>query len=219
MRVLLVIDAQNDFISGSLAVPGAKEIIPVIDSLMKQGGYDAIVFSQDWHPADHGSFASQHPGEKPFATGTLGGKPQVLWPDHCVQGSWGARFDAHLDLSLITHVQQKGLDKAVDSYSAFRDNDAKKLTGLDAYLRKLGATEVDICGLATDFCDKYSAVDATKLLPGVKVNFIEDASRGITPAGTRAALSEMQAVGVNIMTSAQRLPASPRFQDKKGFKP
>lgn len=219
MRVLLVIDAQNDFISGSLAVPGAKEIIPVIDSLMKQGSYDAIVFSQDWHPADHGSFASQHPGKKPFDNGMLGGKPQVMWPDHCVQGTWGAEFAAGLDLSLVTHIQQKGLDKAVDSYSAFRDNDAKKLTGLDAYLKKLGATEVDICGLATDFCDKFSALDATALLPGVKVNFIEDASRGISPASTRAAISEMQTAGINIMTSAQRLATPPRFQDKRGFKP
>lgn len=219
MRILLAIDLQNDFISGSLAVPDAEKVIPIVNRLTKNGGYDFIVFSQDWHPADHGSFASQHPGKKPFDLGKLDGKPQVFWPDHCVQHTWGSEFPATLDLTRVYHVQRKGLDKTVDSYSAFRDNGAKKLTGLDAYLKKLGVTEIDVCGLATDFCDKFSALDAVTLLPGVKVNFIEDASRGISTASTCAAISEMRAAGVNIITSAQRLPAPPRRIIKKGFTP
>lgn len=217
MRVLLVIDLQNDFISGSLAVHEAGKVIPVVNRLMKQGGYDAIVFSQDWHPEGHGSFASQHPGKKPHDMGELGGKPQVMWPDHCVQGSWGAKFHDGLDLSLVTYIQQKGLDKNVDSYSAFRDNNEKSLTGLDSYLKKLGVTEIDICGVATDYCDKFTALDAVKLLPGVKVNFIEDASRGITAQGVKDALSEMKAAGVHVITAAQRLPKLPRFHSRKGF--
>jgi nicotinamidase/pyrazinamidase len=219
VRVLLVIDPQNDFISGSLAVPGAKDIIPVVNRLMKEGGYDAFVLSQDFHPADHGSFASQHPGKKPHEMGELGGKPQRLWPDHCVQGTWGAEFHAGLDLSRVTYIQQKGLDKTVDSYSAFRDNNEKSLTGLADYLKKIGATGVDFCGVATDFCDKATGLDGVKLMPGVKFNFIEDASRGISPQGVKDALREMRAAGINIITSAQRLPKPPGFHRKGEFNP
>jgi nicotinamidase/pyrazinamidase len=201
-KALLLIDIQNGFCpGGNLPVADGDQIVPVANALMKDGCYDLVVASQDWHPANHGSFASQHPGAKPFDMGELSGKPQVLWPDHCVQDTSDAEFHPGLDLSAIAHVQKKGENPAVDSYSAFRDNDRAALTGLAGYLRQKGVTELDVMGLATDYCVKFSALDAIDMLPGVKVRFIEDGSRGIDPQGVTAAIEEMRAAGVSIVSS------------------
>lgn len=201
-KALMLIDIQNGFCpGGNLPVADGDQIVPVANALMKDGCYDLVVASQDWHPANHGSFASQHPGAKPFDMGELSGKPQVLWPDHCVQDTSDAEFHPGLDLSAIAHIQKKGENPAVDSYSAFRDNDRAALTGLADYLRQKGVTELDVMGLATDYCVKFSALDAIDMLPGVKVRFIEDGSRGIDPQGVTAAIEEMRAAGVSIVSS------------------
>lgn len=206
MKALLLIDIQNGFCpGGNLAVAHGDDIVPIANSLISDGGYDVIVASQDWHPANHGSFASQHPGKKPFDMGELSGQPQVMWPDHCVQETPDAEFHPDLDIGAIDYIQQKGENPAVDSYSAFRDNDQAALTGLAGYLRAQQITELDVCGLATDYCVKFSALDAVEMLPDVKVRFIEDASRGITPEGVRVAIEEMRANGVGIIKSSEIL--------------
>ena len=207
-KALLLIDIQNGFCpGGNLPVADGDAVVPVANALMKSGRYDLIVASQDWHPANHGSFASQHPGARPFELGELSGKPQVLWPDHCVQGTADAEFHPGLDISAIAHVQKKGENPAVDSYSAFRDNDRAALTGLAGYLKQKGVTELDLMGLATDYCVKFSALDAVDMLPGVKVRFIEDGSRGIDPQGVKAAIDEMKSAGVATVSSRDILAA------------
>jgi nicotinamidase/pyrazinamidase len=199
-RALLIVDVQNGFCAGgNLPVPGGEEVVPVINRLMAEGGYDLVVASQDWHPPHHKSFASQHPGKKPFEMGSLRGRPQVMWPDHCVQGTRDAELHPDLDHHRIHFVQRKGEDSEVDSYSAFRDNHAERTTGLDAELRRRGIGALDICGLATDYCVKFSALDAVALLPGVTVRIIENASRGITPEGVSAALEELRQAGVEVV--------------------
>lgn len=202
MKCLLLVDIQNGFCSGgNLAVPNGEDVVPVANRLIAEGGYDLVVASQDWHPVNHGSFASQHPGSHPFDMGMLGGKPQMLWPDHCVQGTRDADFHPGLDVAAIGHVQRKGENRAVDSYSAFRDNDHAALTGLSDYLLERRIEVLDVCGLATDYCVKASALDARAMMPGVTVRFIADASRGIDPAGVEAAITDMSAAGVRIVTS------------------
>ncbi|MCQ1836514.1 bifunctional nicotinamidase/pyrazinamidase [Neorhizobium galegae] len=202
MKALLLIDIQNGFCpGGNLPVAHGDEIVPVANQLIAGGGYDVIVASQDWHPENHGSFASRHPGRKPFEMGELSGQPQVMWPDHCVQGTTDAEFHPDLNVEAIDYIQQKGENPAVDSYSAFRDNDQAAITGLAGYLRAQQVTELDLCGLATDYCVKFSALDAVEMLPGVKVRFIEDASRGIDPEGVKSAIAEMRAKGVGIVSS------------------
>lgn len=202
MKALLLIDIQNGFCpGGNLPVPEGDQVVPVANALIDSGKYDLIVASQDWHPAGHGSFASAHPGKKPFEIGTLSGKPQMMWPDHCVQNTVDAEFHSDLHMTAVNFIQQKGQNPLVDSYSAFRDNDQAALTGLAAYLRNKGVTELDLCGLATDYCVKFSAIDAVEMLSGVKVRFIEDASRGIDPAGVKAAIEEMRSRGVTIANS------------------
>ncbi|MDW5313175.1 bifunctional nicotinamidase/pyrazinamidase [Rhizobium sp. PL01] len=206
MKCLLLVDIQNGFCSrGNLAVPDGEAVVPVANRLMVEGGYDLVVASQDWHPADHGSFASQHSGRHPFEMGTLHGKPQMLWPDHCVQGTVDADFHPVLDISRIDYVQRKGEDRTVDSYSAFRDNDREALTGLSKYLVDAAIDELDICGLATDYCVKDSVLDAMLLVPGVRVRVVVDACRGIDPDGVTAAIAEMSAKGAQIVTSAEVL--------------
>ncbi|OLP61320.1 nicotinamidase [Xaviernesmea oryzae] len=202
MKCLLLIDIQNGFCTGgNLAVPDGEAVVPVANRLMAEGGYDLIVASQDWHPADHGSFASQHPGAKPFEMGTLNGRPQMLWPDHCVEETVDAEFHPQLDKSRIGFVQRKGMDPDVDSYSAFRDNDQLALTGLADYLAAKGVTRLDLCGLATDYCVRFSALDARAMLPSVNVRVIEDACRGIDPTGVEAAYDAMAAAGIGLVTS------------------
>jgi len=216
-RALLVIDVQNDFCAGgSIAVPDGDAVVPVVNALMSRGKYDLIILSQDFHPADHGSFASQHPGKKPFEMGKLNDQPQMMWPDHCVQGSKGTEFHPDLLKSLANYIQQKGTDKAADSYSAFRDNNAKTLTGLATYLKRQGIEELDVCGLATDYCVSLSALDARGLLPGLKVSFIEDASRGIDPADVETAKRKMKIAGIDIIKAAGRLPSPPTTKRRFG---
>lgn len=208
MKALLLVDIQNGFCpGGNLAVAEGDQIVPIANRLIQDGGYDVIVASQDWHPADHGSFASQHPGKKPFDMGELSGQPQVMWPDHCVQETSDAEFHPDLDVSAIDYIQQKGENPAIDSYSAFRDNDRAALTGLAAYLTAQQVSELDVCGLATDYCVKFSALDAVEMLPGIKVRFIEDASRGISAEGVKAALSDMREAGIAVINSSDILSA------------
>jgi nicotinamidase/pyrazinamidase len=206
MKALLLIDIQNGFcLGGNLPVPGGDEVVPVANRLIDSGKYDLIVASQDWHPAGHGSFASSHPGKQPFEMGTLSGKPQMMWPDHCVQGTPDAELHPALKAEEIDLIQQKGENPDADSYSAFRDNDQDATTGLADFLEDQGVTDLDVCGLATDYCVKFSALDALDMIPGVKVRFIEDASRGITPEGVSAAIAEMREHGVGIVSSRQAL--------------
>ncbi|MDQ0454827.1 bifunctional nicotinamidase/pyrazinamidase [Rhizobium paknamense] len=205
-RALLLIDIQNGFCpGGNLPVPEGDAVVPVANALMAHGGYDLIAASQDWHPHNHGSFASQHPGRHPFEMGELSGKPQMMWPDHCVQGTADAAFHPDLDVERIGIIQQKGTNPAVDSYSAFRDNDKSALTGLAAQLTEKGVTLLDIMGLATDYCVKFSALDALDMLPGVKVRLIMDGCRGIDPLTVDAALAEMRDAGVDLITSRSLL--------------
>lgn len=203
-KALLLIDIQNGFCpGGNLPVAEGDAVVPVANTLMKSGRYDLVVASQDWHPADHGSFASQHPGKAPFDMGELAGQPQVMWPDHCVQSTPDAQFHPDLDTGAIDHVQRKGEDRRVDSYSAFRDNDRTALTGLADYLRARNVTELDIMGLATDYCVRFSALDAVEMLPGVKIRLIADGCRGIDPKGVEEALTAMRSAGVEIIESRE----------------
>ncbi|MDY0008413.1 MAG: bifunctional nicotinamidase/pyrazinamidase [Bdellovibrionales bacterium] len=206
-KVLLIVDVQNGFCpGGNLPVPEGDKTVPVINRMIERGGYDYIVASQDWHPANHGSFASQHPGKDVFEIGELSGQPQVMWPDHCIQGTPDAAFHPDLKMDKVNFVQKKGENPAVDSYSAFRDNDRAAVTGLADHLKKQGVTELHVCGLATEFCVKFSALDAAAMLAGVKVVFVEDASRGLSADAVTDAKKEMQQAGVQIAQSAALLP-------------
>lgn len=213
-RALLLVDVQNGFMekdetiagTGELPVAGAKDIVPVCNDLIASGKYGHIAASLDWHPADHGSFASQH-GAEPYSMGELSGQPQVMWPDHCVQDTPGAEFHPELNTAAINYTVKKGMDKAVDSYSAFQDNHGFNDSGLAAHLKAQGITELDVCGLASDVCVAYSAIDAAKMLPGVKIRFIEDASRGVTPEGVEKAKEDMRAAGIEIVSSKDILGA------------
>lgn len=182
--VLLVIDVQNDFCpSGSLAVNGGDEIVPLINKLAHE--YAHIVLTQDWHPADHSSFASQHDGAAPFTQIEMPYGPQTLWPDHCIIGSSGAEFHKDLDLPQVELILRKGFRKQIDSYSAFFENDHSTPTGLSGYLKERGFTHITCVGLAFDYCVRYSAEDAVKL--GFQVEVIEAATRAIDLGGTAAA--------------------------------
>jgi len=193
---LLIIDLQYDFLpGGSLPVADGDMIIPIINRL--QESYDLVVATQDWHPANHGSFASQHPGAKAFEMAELAGLPQVLWPDHCVQGSSAAELSAKLDQKRIAAVFRKGMDPLIDSYSAFFDNGHKKATGLEGYLKGLGVKEVHICGLAADYCVFYSAMDALAL--GFMVAILNKATRAISPEGYAKAQQELISSGGQII--------------------
>lgn len=195
MKALLLIDIQNDFLpGGSLAVPGGHEIIPLANQL--QPTYDLVVATQDWHPADHQSFASQHPGRQPFEQIDLHGLPQTLWPDHCVQGTAGAEFSPVLDQHRIEAIFRKGTNPEIDSYSGFFDNGHRKSTGLADYLRGRGVREVHLCGLAADFCVNFSALDA--LQEGFQVRFLEAATRAISAEGYAQARQELQRRGAQL---------------------
>ncbi len=203
-KALLLIDIQNGFCpGGNLPVAEGDAVVAVANRLMAHGAYDLVVASQDWHPENHGSFASQHPGKKPFDMGELSGQPQVMWPDHCVQGTQDAEFHPDLDTDRIDYIQRKGENPAVDSYSAFRDNDKAALTGLSDWLKAKGITEIDIMGLATDYCVRFSALDAVDMLPGVKVRLIADGCRGIDAKGVKDAIETMREAGVEIIDSGR----------------
>jgi nicotinamidase/pyrazinamidase len=194
-QALIVIDVQNDFCpGGALAVPGGDEVVAPINAMM--GNFDTVILTQDWHPAGHSSFASSHSGMSPFESVGMSYGPQVLWPDHCVQGSAGAEFHPDLDVSGDLIIR-KGFRPLIDSYSGFFENDQKTPTGLDGYLRSRGVSELTFVGLATDFCVAFSALDAVKL--GFKVHVDLTACRGIDLEGSLAkSLAEMRAAGVQL---------------------
>ncbi len=192
--VLLVIDVQNDFCpGGALAVPGGDEIVPTVNRLA--ANFLHVVLTQDWHPRGHLSFASSHPGAQPYEAIEVSYGPQVLWPDHCVQGTLGAAFRSDLDVTHAELVLRKGYHRTIDSYSAFYENDRRTPTGLSGYLRERGFKRVFLAGLAFDFCVRYSAEDAYR--EGFEAIVIEDACRGIDVDGSiLAAYDLMQNLGV-----------------------
>jgi nicotinamidase/pyrazinamidase len=198
--VLLVVDVQNGFCTGGhLAVPGGEQVVPVINRLAH--AFNNIVLTQDWHPAGHASFASSHAGKKPFETTQLHYGTQVLWPDHCVQGTHDAELHKDLNLPRAQLILRKGFHAGIDSYSAFVEADRSTQTGLAAYLKARGIDEVFVCGLATDFCVAWSALDACAA--GFKASVIEDACRAIDMNGSlNAAWASMQQAGVQRMQAA-----------------
>ena len=203
MDALLMVDIQNDFIpGGALAVKKGDEIVPLVNKI--QNRFDLIVATKDWHPAGHGSFASSHPGRKVGDIIELNGLSQILWPDHCIQNSPGAEFHPHLDTTHIEKVIFKGTDPGIDSYSGFYDNGHRKATGLKHYLDEKGVTRLYVCGLATDYCVKFTVLDA--LAEGFETCLIEDACRGVelNDGDVARALEEMRAAGCRI-TDATRL--------------
>jgi len=199
---LIVTDIQNDFCpGGALAVNEGNKIIPVVNEFIHL--FYRVVATQDWHPIDHISFASSHRGKKPFDSIDINGYQQTLWPDHCVQGTKGADFHPDLNTRPFSCIIHKGTHPNIDSYSTFIENDGKTTTGLDGYLKSLGIKEVFLCGLATDFCVLYSALDAAGL--GYKTFVILDACKGIdVPAGSiDAAIARMKQHGVVITASGE----------------
>lgn len=198
MHALILVDIQNDFLpGGALAVSDGDAVIAVANQ--KMGEFALTVATQDWHPADHLSFASQHPDKQVGETTELDGLTQILWPDHCIQEFAGAEFAAQLDTSRISHVIQKGTDRTIDSYSGFFDNARRKETGLEKLLRELDVDEVSVMGLATDYCVKFTALDAIDL--GFKTNLIEAGVRGVNlqPSDCDDALAEMRSQGISIV--------------------
>jgi nicotinamidase/pyrazinamidase len=198
--VLLAVDVQNDFCpGGALAVPRGDEVVPVINRLAQNFAH--VVLTQDWHPAGHQSFASSHPGKKPFETVTVAYGAQILWPDHCVQGTAGAALRDGLAVTGAELILRKGYHREIDSYSAFYENDRKTHTGLAGYLRERGFTRVFLAGLAFDFCVRYSAEDAKR--EGFTAVVIEDGCRSIdmdgSAAATRAAFGKL---GIRCVTAA-----------------
>jgi len=199
MRALLIVDMQNDFCpGGALAVPEGDEVVPVINDLANE--FDHVLQTQDWHPAGHQSFASSHPQHDPYDVIEVDYGEQVLWPDHCVQGTEGAEFHPDLDTTHTELILRKGFRPEIDSYSAFFENDGETRTGLTAYLRERGIDTLFLCGLAADFCVKWSAVDGRK--EGFDVFVVEDATRGIDQDGSLAAAwKEMNDAGVQVVSS------------------
>ncbi len=198
-KALIIVDIQNDFCpGGALAVKQGDQIVPLINKI--QNKFDFIVATQDWHPQNHKSFASNN-GKKVGEVIELNGLKQILWPDHCVQGSRGAALVKDLVIKKIKQIFQKGTDPAIDSYSAFFDNGHKRKTGLDDYLKAQGVQEIYVVGLATDYCVKFTALDAVEL--GFKTNLIQDACRGVNLQEDDAdrAIQEMKAKGVQIVNS------------------
>ena len=196
MEALVVIDLQNDFCpGGALAVTGGDAIVPVVNRLI--GEFDHVVMTQDWHPAGHSSFASSHPGKQPFETVEMPYGTQTLWPDHCIQGTHGAMFHSGLRWDKAQIVIRKGFRGAIDSYSAFYENDHSTPTGLGGYLKERSIAAVTLCGLATDFCVAFSAIDARN--HGLDVTVQLDACRGIDLGGSMdAMLGQMRAAGVRL---------------------
>jgi len=205
-RALILVDIQNDFMpGGALAVPGGFAVVPVANALIPE--FDVVAASQDWHPPGHGSFASSHEGKEPGEMGELAGMPQVMWPDHCVQDSEGAQFVETLELDRAPNgveVFQKGTDPTIDSYSAFFDNGHRKDTGLGEWLKEMGVSSVVIVGVATDYCVKFTALDAVEL--GFDVTLLEDGCRGVNlePGDAERAKDELRAAGVTVTTSDAR---------------
>jgi nicotinamidase/pyrazinamidase len=217
MKALILVDVQYDFCpGGSLAVPQGDEVIPIANRLQK--AFDLIVATQDWHPRGHGSFASTH-GKPLYEVISINGSPQTLWPDHCVQGTHGAELMVAVDRSRIARIFQKGTDPRIDSYSGFLDADHRNSTGLADFLREHHVTRVYIAGLATDYCVKYTALDAVQL--GFEAYVVADACRGVDlkKDDSAAAFRAMEAAGVKIVRSSAilttRKPRAPRKTARK----
>jgi nicotinamidase/pyrazinamidase len=200
---LIVVDVQNDFCSGgSLAVPGGDEVVPLINTLGRH--FARVVLTQDWHPAGHSSFASSHPGRAPFELIELSYGPQVLWPDHCVQGTQGAELHPGLELAHAQAIIRKGYHREIDSYSGLVEADRRTPTGLGGYLRERGVTRIVIAGLATDFCVNWTAQDAVKA--GLETLVVEEACRAIDLGGSlERAWAEMTALGVRRVATIAEL--------------
>lgn len=200
MKALILVDIQNDFMpGGALAVKEADKIIPTINKLMPH--FDMVVSTQDWHPKNHGSFAANQIDQEIGSVIELAGLPQILWPVHCVQHTQGANFVATLAVSKVAKVFPKGTDPMIDSYSGFFDNGHRKATGMGDYLKKEGVKEVYLVGVATDYCVKFTALDAVSL--GFETYLIEDACKGVNlhPDDVTKALVEMKEKGVKIIQS------------------
>ena len=204
MKALILVDIQNDFLpGGALAVPDGDAVVPIANKV--QEFFPVVVATQDWHPLNHGSFAANHPGKKPFEQIDLYGLPQTLWPVHCVQGTLGAAFARRLNTSRIAKVFQKGTDPRIDSYSGLFDNGHRKSTGLGEWLKGKDVLDVYVCGLATDYCVKFTALDSLQF--GFNTFLVEDACRGVNlqPGDVPAAVQEMRQAGVHIIESTQLL--------------
>lgn len=204
MKALILVDLQNDFCrGGALEVPKGDEVVPIANALMPL--FPLVVATQDWHPANHQSFAANHPWRKPGQVIDLHGLPQVLWPIHCVQDSFGAEFVQALNTKGIHRVFQKGTDPEIDSYSGFFDNGQRKATGLGDYLKVQGVQAVYVLGLATDYCVRATALDALAL--GFETYLVEDACRGVNlqPDDVEKALAELYSKGVRHCSSAELL--------------
>jgi len=200
MRCLLLVDLQNDFLpGGALPVPEGDAVLPVINRIQPQ--FELVVATQDWHPPDHLSFAVNHPGRRVGEVIELDGLPQVLWPVHCVQSTWGAELAPGLDTGRIVHVVRMGTDPRIDSYSGFFDNGRRRSTGLDTFLRQQGVDELYVAGLATDYCVRATALDAVRL--GFRTFLVTDACRGVNlqPGDVDRALAEMAQAGVRLIRS------------------
>ena len=200
MNALLLVDIQNDFVpGGALAVPEGDQVVPVANRLMD--AFKLVAATQDWHPPDHGSFASQHTGRRIGDVVELNGIEQILWPDHCIQDSPGADFAAGLDTGRIDRVIQKGTDPGIDSYSGFFDNGRRRATALNDVLRSAGVTRVYLMGLATDYCVKFTALDARK--QGFETYLVEEGVRGVelAPGDCAQAIDMMHAAGVRVVRS------------------
>lgn len=200
MKALIIVDIQNDFTSGgALEVKKGESIIPLVNKI--QPKFDLVVATQDWHPATHLSFASNHEGKKPFERTTLQGIDQVLWPDHCVQGTKGADFHPDLDMDRVEAIFRKGMDQSIDSYSGFYDNGRLRSTGLSGYLKERKVDTVYVCGLAGDYCVFYTAKDA--LAEGFSAFLIEDATKPIDANGFKAAKKDFIASKGQVIKSAE----------------
>jgi nicotinamidase/pyrazinamidase len=203
LNALILVDVQNDFVpGGALPVSEGGQIVPIVNRLQAQ--FDLVVATQDWHPANHGSFAANHPGKKPGEVIDLDGMRQILWPVHCVQNSAGAAFVPALNMKQVAEVFQKGTDAQIDSYSGFFDNGHRKVTGLADFLKARKVTDVFIAGLATDYCVKFTALDAVGL--GFKTHLVKEACRGVDlmPGDVAKAVLEMREAGVEIVEALKR---------------
>ena len=204
MKALILVDIQNDFLpGGALAVPEGDKIIPVVNRLL--AAFPLVVATQDWHPANHGSFAANHPGKQPYEQIDLNGLPPTLWPVHCVQETPGAELAKGLDRERLAKVFPKGTDAGIDSYSGLFDNGRRQSTGLGEWLQAQGVTEVFVCGLATDYCVKFTALDAAQM--GFTTSFIADASRGVNlrPNDVAVAIAAMNRAEIATVQSQEIL--------------
>jgi nicotinamidase/pyrazinamidase len=202
MKALILVDIQNDFCPGGhLEVPEGNQVVPVANALMDR--FDLVVATQDWHPADHGSFAANHPWRKPGQVIDLNGLPQVLWPIHCVQESFGAEFVQSLHTDKIDQIFVKGTDPGIDSYSGFYDNGHRKATGMGDFLKEKGVDTVYVMGLATDYCVKFTALDAVAL--GFKTYLVADGCRGVNlnAGDVEQAIADMRSGGVEVVNSSE----------------